>query len=295
MSHTTEYSKGLHIFVFCCADYRNIVNDCINSIEKFVTDPILSRNIVSNTDIDIAGYNLIKDRELWSMLDPEFKYRNLYNHNWIKQQIFKLNLNKLVTGDILVVDAEVRFQKKIQWFVNDQQHLVFYKQPSDVNGVEFVKQLVKINADASKNFITEAIIFSTEILTEIHNTIEKAHGMPQLSTYQTVIFNDPDCISPLPKLFMSEYELYANYLLTYHSEKVFKLIEYNPEFFYSKQFHITSNSRGNQTEWLTFYEQIKDPSWPSCTQEEDFSLLPDHIQHECINIFGYQPKFKNGN
>ena len=106
-NYSTEHkdnSSGLHVFVFCCAEYKNIVNDCIDSIEKHVTDNILSRNIVSNALINVNGYNLIKDNDFWELLHADSRYRNLYNHNWIKQQIFKLNLDKIVTGNVLIVD-----------------------------------------------------------------------------------------------------------------------------------------------------------------------------------------------
>lgn len=43
------------------------------------------------------------------------------------------------------------------------------------------------------------------------------------------------------------------------------------------------------TAWKDFYNSIKDPAWPECEQEENFSKLPDHIQKECIELFGYQP------
>jgi len=43
------------------------------------------------------------------------------------------------------------------------------------------------------------------------------------------------------------------------------------------------------TAWTEFYQSIKDPAWPDCELEENFSQLPDHIQTECIDVFGYQP------
>jgi len=46
--------------------------------------------------------------------------------------------------------------------------------------------------------------------------------------------------------------------------------------------------------WKEFYQTIKDPSWPECDREELFETLPDHIQKECIEVFGYQlNSFKN--
>ena len=41
--------------------------------------------------------------------------------------------------------------------------------------------------------------------------------------------------------------------------------------------------------WVEFYNQIRDPSWPDCEQEDQFSQLPDHIQKECCKVFGYIP------
>ena len=41
--------------------------------------------------------------------------------------------------------------------------------------------------------------------------------------------------------------------------------------------------------WSEFYNQIRDPSWPDCPTEEQFSTLPAHIQQECQTVFGYVP------
>lgn len=45
-------------------------------------------------------------------------------------------------------------------------------------------------------------------------------------------------------------------------------------------------------QWQTFYSQVRDPSWPDCNNESDFNLLPEHIQKECIEKFGYVPVYK---
>jgi hypothetical protein len=41
--------------------------------------------------------------------------------------------------------------------------------------------------------------------------------------------------------------------------------------------------------WQEFYSSIRDPSWPDCEHEEDFTQLPEHVQTECCTVFGYQP------
>lgn len=43
-------------------------------------------------------------------------------------------------------------------------------------------------------------------------------------------------------------------------------------------------------QWHNWYNRIKDPSWPDCPYEEMFCKLPQRIQKECIEIFGYNPE-----
>jgi organic radical activating enzyme len=41
--------------------------------------------------------------------------------------------------------------------------------------------------------------------------------------------------------------------------------------------------------WQEFYSEIRDPGWPECHLESDFKQLPEHIQRECTEVFGYVP------
>lgn len=297
MLETAGYNNnGLHVFVFCCADYQDIIKDCVSSITQNVLDPILSYNLVSNTTINLDGYRLVKDKDFWNLLNPDPQHRNLYNHNWIKQQIFKLNLDRIVTGNILIIDAEVRFKRPVQWVVKNQYNIFYTERWKDksLDSTNFIKQALNIDVDQTKNFIVEAAVFSSDILKEIRNRVETVNQMPQLTAYQHIIFDDPTSLSPLPKVFMSEYDMYANYLLKFHPQKLNSLIDLKTNNSFKTISHsVTSNSSGNQTKWLTFYEQIRDSSWPECTREEDFVQLPNSIQKEIIEVFGY--KFNQNN
>jgi pyruvate-formate lyase-activating enzyme len=42
------------------------------------------------------------------------------------------------------------------------------------------------------------------------------------------------------------------------------------------------------TPWQKFYQQVRDPSWPDCDLESDFTGLPEWIQRECQE-HGYRP------
>lgn len=41
--------------------------------------------------------------------------------------------------------------------------------------------------------------------------------------------------------------------------------------------------------WQDFYHTIKDPSWPPCVNEHEFTKLPKHIQHEILTLHHGQP------
>lgn len=41
-------------------------------------------------------------------------------------------------------------------------------------------------------------------------------------------------------------------------------------------------------QWINFYYGIKDPSWPDCWSPAGFSTLPEYIQQEMIDIYGYK-------
>jgi len=41
--------------------------------------------------------------------------------------------------------------------------------------------------------------------------------------------------------------------------------------------------------WQEFYDQVRDPAWPECESEDQFDQLPEHIQKECCDVFGYVP------
>jgi hypothetical protein len=44
----------------------------------------------------------------------------------------------------------------------------------------------------------------------------------------------------------------------------------------------------NDELFVAWYNDIKDPAWPICKVENDFNKLPEWIQNECIEVFGYK-------
>jgi hypothetical protein len=283
--------QGLHVVVFCAVDYQHLLADHLLSVDKFVQDKIISKTVISNAPID-TDCNLVLDKEFWSMIDPGFVYQNVYKHNWLRQQILKLNLDRVLSGNILLSDVEVVYQKPITW-CQGQQYAQFKKnEPPKFTAAEFVETILDHRPTVS--FLTESMIFSTDILQALRKFVEKKFSTDQVDAYRKIVYDDPDSPTPTHKIFMSEFELYNNYMNKFYPDRVWKQLDYNLRFFVS-QYHpeIYTKNKHSQTQWINFYEQVKDTSWPDCYSEDEFHNLPSHIQQECIVAHGYCPKVKN--
>jgi hypothetical protein len=298
---------GLHVFLFCCAEYRDLIGYCINSVRRHVKDHIRSITVVSNIrlDIDDPDIRLIMDQEFWQRFDPGQDHRSLYNKNWMKQQLFKLNVDRYVSGDVLIVDAEVLFLRDITWKSNNRIDVYTATEYSQ-SYFDLMRHLLALEKSIHSSFIVDAMVFSTDILENLREDIQHHHDRHWLDVFDDAIIGRDH--------HLSEFELYGNYVAKKHPDRVNILIDpidylivmddrqrygfdellellraRSPVKFLSVNVN-THSWNGSETIWATFYQQVRDPSWPDCDREQDFGSLPKHIQRECIEVFGYQPK-----
>lgn len=276
---------GIHLVVFCAVDYQHLLDDCIQSARKNIQDTILSITAISNAPLQ-TEYNVILDKELWNKIDPAFMYNNLYKHNWVKQQILKLHLDLLFVGKILVCDVEVRFNSHIKWC--EGQRCNIYSTPAPLfDSADFVSNVLDIKP--TTGFLTEATLFSSDLLADLRTLVENKFNTDCLRAYGNLVYDDFTSDTPLLKVFMSEYELYNNFVVLHHPDRILNIIKHNTDYYYSVQHELQTKDNDTDTQWLNFYDQIKDPSWPECHSAKDFRLLPEHIQKECITVHGYVP------
>ena len=303
---TTE--EGLHVLLLCCAEYQHLVEHCIKLVRKNVIDEILSITIVANRKMTTPdGCQLILDQEFWSQLDPDFNYREIYNQNWIRQQIFKMYGDHYLDGNILILDPEVMFLRPTKWLHGNKVDL--YVNTGHVPWVQeshaFVREILGIDTNIiTKSFMSNATIFSSDILKKMRFEIEERNGMSFFDLINKKI------IKGSGGLTLSEFDIYGYYFLNHYRDNIHDInVRENND---NEYFHETlgfdenfenfarstnnnyvvistseTSATGGKTKWLTFYQQIKDPSWPDCDNEEDFCKLPDAIQQECIEVFGY--------
>jgi hypothetical protein len=277
--------NGVHLVVFCAVDYKHLLDDCIESALENIQDEILSITVFTNAPFT-TNHNIILDIDFWKKIDPSFAYINLYKHNWVKQQILKLHLDLLLSGNILVLDVEVRFNKPTQFCENDKFN-IFFKTKPVLDSANFVTKVSGI--EPTIGYLTETMVFASDILENLRTFVESKFANSYIDVYRNIVFDDPQSQTPLLTVFMSEYELYGNFVTKNYSDRILNHIPYSLDHFYSIEHNKQTKDSDSDTQWINFYEQIKDPSWPGCWNESDFSKLPQHIQDECINIFGYKP------
>ena len=277
-----------------------MLDNCIQSLNDFVKDSIESIHIVSNRHIDVGNHKLILDHDFWAKFDPNFDYKNLYKINWIKQQLFKLAVDYIVTGKVLVLDVEVLFIRPMTWISQSQEKLHTSYVPQLQAHFDFMNDLASINHKHQHSFITDAMIFDTNVLKSLRGDIETQHNKNWISAINMMIEKH----GPV----LSEYETYGTYVLTQFPDQInlcppFKhkisipnttnyqdLVDKARQLSNSNYITVFDVVGNDETHWLTFYQLIKDPSWPDCDDENNFASLPDIVKQECINIFNYVPK-----
>jgi hypothetical protein len=215
----------INLVIFCKKSYRSFLPHCIFSIDKFVKDKIISKTIISDEYFKIEGFDVLTDIELWNKIDSDLEYKNLYNSDiskpgWTKQQIIKLSLDKLINGNILVVDADLLFLNPVK-FVEKGKYNLYLSHEYDENYFIMIEFLLGVKKQTKKyqSFISDFSIFNSKILTNIKNDIEKKHKKFWIDVISHYIES-----SDVPP-WLSEYELYGNYLLKNEKSKVNSLIE----------------------------------------------------------------------
>lgn len=213
-----DVGDEIHLFIFCARKYKKIfLEPCILSIERNIKDKIVSRNIVSDDKFERKGFNVIHDDEIWQAIDPKYSRRTLYENFWLKQQILKLSCDTIQSGNILIVDADLFFLKPMKLIENNKFNFYmakeFYKNYFYTN-----KFLLDLDKYARDSFISDFILFNTDVLKEMKSYIEKKFDDNWINVVNKRMIRKD-------RTGLSEYEMYGNFLLKHHRKLVNKLIE----------------------------------------------------------------------
>lgn len=205
------------VLIFCKESYRDFLPHCIHSIKLNVKNNIFKIVVVSNSTFS-SEFEIITDKSFWSMFDPNFKYVNLWNNHWYRQQILKLNSDMLYNKDILVVDADLLFLKPVLFktrggynlFTSIEYHELYFNT---------LKSLLNITKTIPKNqsFITDFGIFNASVLKSLKKEIQNFTQKNWLEAISGLLNS--------PNFDLSEYELYGNYFLHKYNKKVNSIVD----------------------------------------------------------------------
>ena len=218
--------EGIHVIIFCKSDYRtNFLNHCLFSINENVNDKIISKTIVTDQKFDYPNFDIIQDIEFWELFDNTFQYKTLYDDTWYRQQILKLSVDHIKTGDILVVDADLVFLKPVQ-FVEKQKYNFYTTEEFDPRYFNTIHHLLKIKKQTKESFVSDFSLFNSSILESLKCEVENNHKQYWLSVLDNVLPKSILRSYPYKQGFLlSEYEMYGNFFLAREKSKLNKLIK----------------------------------------------------------------------
>jgi FkbM family methyltransferase len=170
--------------------------------------------------INIDGCATIDERIFPFSIDTIAKYHGKRTRNgWYLQQLLKLYAG-IVIPDILerylVIDTDTFFLKPTKFIENSkclynfgtEYHLPYFKHMLRLSR-DFVKM------DRNKSGICHHMIFETKYIKDIFSLVENNHGDLFYNVFLKYVANEHYTGSGA-----SEYELYFNYMLKYHSDKI---------------------------------------------------------------------------
>jgi hypothetical protein len=168
--------------------------------------------------ISINGCTTINENIFPFTLETVSKYHGKLSRNgWYLQQLLKLYAG-ITIPDILdkylVIDSDTFFLKPTTFIENNtclynfgtEYHLPYFNHMSKLDG-----SLIKV--DSSKSGICHHMIFETQYIKELIRKIENNHN----DTFYNVFLK---LVTDIHGSGASEYEIYFNYMLIYHVDKI---------------------------------------------------------------------------
>jgi hypothetical protein len=182
--------------------YRNIYLVCY--------DPTITIDGCTTIDEKIFPFTLQSVRNFHGKLD---------RNGWYLQQLLKLYAGNVIPGILeryLVIDADTFFLKPTTFITNNKCLYNYgseYHTPYFEHMARLDKGLIKV--DKEKSGICHHMMFETKYVNELIEQIEKAHS----NEFYNIFLREVPASS---RHFSgaSEYEIYFNYMLINHSDKI---------------------------------------------------------------------------
>ena len=191
--------------------YRNIYI-VTNNFDDLQIDgcKVIDENIFPFKMNDIASYFI--------------KYNGKNNRNgWYLQQLIKLYAGFVIEellDDYLIIDADVFFLKPI-YFYEDTKYMFT---SSDENHEPYFRHMLKLHPSFTKQIkksgISHHMIFNKKIIKEMFNLVEDFHKKEFWIIFIEMVDEHTKHPINVSESGASEYELYFNYIIQYHRDKI---------------------------------------------------------------------------
>jgi hypothetical protein len=176
--------------------------------------------ISSINNLNIQGCITINENSFPFTIDTVAQFHGKLDRNgWYLQQLLKLYAGIVIPEILekyLVIDSDTFFLKNVIFVENDKCLYNFgleYHKPYFEHMLKLDENLIKV--DKMKSGICHHMIFETKIINELINKIEQKHNDIFYNVFLKSVF-----VSERDKSGASEYEIYFNYILQNHSDKI---------------------------------------------------------------------------
>jgi hypothetical protein len=241
-----QINSNLHVVIVTCDKYLPCLPVVIEGL-KNIENIVISKTIVSPNPIHVEGFNNILDEEIWKTIDSNFKYQTLYDTPWYRQQILKLALDNFYDGNVLLVDGDVVIVKPVKFIENNKFNFYMlgeYYRPY----FNCLKTLTGLTKRRPESFISEVMVFNTDILKELKHHI-KEHTQSN-DWLDSIYFAVKDSLTIKGGMFsassvLSEFELYGSYMCAERSELINKFVAPYPTIDWRPRIDITESQWKN--------------------------------------------------
>lgn len=156
--------------------------------------------------------------------DYFIEYNGKSNRNgWYFQQLIKLYAGKLIDGildNYLVLDADVFFLKPTM-FIEDHK---FILSTGDEYHIPYFTHMKALHEDFEKVYqksgICHHMLYNKTYVHEIFEMVEKKHEKPFWQVFILCVSEHKNHSIHVDESGASEYELYFNYMIKHHSDKI---------------------------------------------------------------------------
>ena len=207
------------VLIVCHEKDFNVLSICVEQIRKNFSK-LNNIFILSNKNPNISKTIYISENRYFPYINIE-KIKKFYKDNnpdllcrsgWIYQQILKLLSFKFIpelTDSYIVIDSDTLFLRDIEfntekfyYSITDEYHIPY---------LSTIKKLLNIDETIGFSTISHHSIFNKKFLNEMVNSIEKKF---ELNLIDCIL----KCIDTKELSSLSEWDLYANYMITNHPE-----------------------------------------------------------------------------